>query len=65
MSRTFMSHCRFECTAEALEDVVYDMQDGIDFKSLSDSEKSGYERMLEMCKTILELDKDLNKTNED
>lgn len=51
-----MHYCRFESTAEALEEVVYDMQDGIDFKSLSESEKTGYNKMVEMCKTILELD---------
>lgn len=66
MSKTFMNHCRFECTAEALEEVVYDMQDGIDLKSLSESENKGYQKMLELCKTIIELDKDyLNPNNGD
>lgn len=55
MGRMFIKDERFACTGEALEEVVYDMHDGIDFKSLSESEKKGYNKIIEMCRTILEM----------
>lgn len=69
MSRTFMHYCRFECTAEALEEIVNDMRGQslheVDFNSMSKNEKIGYDKMIEMCKKILKLDEDLNSNNGD
>ena len=60
MSRVFMSYCRFENTAEALEEIINDLQNqspqNVDFNSLSESEKNGYTKMIKLCRKILELD---------
>lgn len=51
-----MSYCKFQNTADDLEDCFKAMEENnFDVENLSESERRGYEKLIELCNEIVTL----------